>query len=445
MKSATAVLTIASANYLPYVKTLMQSLRDTNPEYRRYLFLADKGHPVDVEAGDLFEVVEADQLGIKCFDDMVTRYDVMELNTAIKPFAIDWLFNETDVDNVIYLDPDICVYRRLTELDNVLASGASAVVTPHITKPLEDGKTPNDYHMLQSGVFNLGFIAISRKDEAREFVRWWSRKLETQCFSDVARSLFTDQKWVDLAPCFLSDLKILRNPAYNVAYWNLMQRPVSNRRGKLTVGGEELAFFHFSGLERSKPTTVSKHQDRLKWQDIKPLQNLFKSYRAALGANGWDNDGKAPYHYNRIGSLEISPILRRLYREQYPDAAPKSAVDEEFLIAMCNQPTGLSNDSGGRVSRLMMYIYLHRPDLQSVFSLSSAEGIEGFIGWYKASAKREYHFDDRLIEPQPSPAQPSAPAALTLQIPGGHPNQAKPWWFRQWRKLRRWTLTRVAG
>ncbi len=442
MKPKTAILTIASANYLPYVRTLMQSVRDTNPHYRRYLFLADKGHSID--AGDLFETVEADRLGIRAFNDMVTRYDVMEFNTAIKPFAIDWLFEQTDVDNVIYLDPDIFVYRRLTELDKALADGASAVVTPHITEPLEDRKTPNDYHMLQSGVFNLGFIALSRMDEARAFVRWWSRRLETQCHSDVGRSLFTDQKWVDLAPCFLGDLKILRNPAYNVAYWNLMQRPVTTRRGKLLFGGEELAFFHFSGLERTKPTIVSKHQDRLKWKDIKPLQELFNSYRAVPTANGWGSQGNAPYHYQRLGSLEIKSIVRGLYRELYPDAAPRQRVDENFLIAMCNQPAGLANDQGGRVTRLMVHIYQQRPDLQSVFSLSTREGIDDFVGWYQASAKREYGVDERLIEPTPSAPEPVTIASPAIFVTG-HPNEGRPWWFRQWRKVRRWMLHRLTA
>jgi len=375
---------------------------------------------------------------------MVTRYDVMEFNTAIKPFAIDWLFEHTDVDNVIYIDPDIFVYRRLTELDEVLSSGASAVVTPHITAPLEDGKTPNDHNMLQSGVFNLGFIAVSRKDEARKFVRWWSRRLETQCFSDVSRNLFTDQKWVDLAPCFLSELVVLRNPAYNVAYWNLMQRSVTTQRGKLHFGDDELAFFHFSGLDHSKPSLVSKHQDRLKWQDIKPFHGLFKSYRAKLSENGWGSRVKAPYYYNRVGSLDISSIMRGLYRQAFPEAPPQLDVDEDFLVALCNQPAGLPNDHDGRVSRLMLHVHQNRPDLQSAFALTTADGIDCFVGWYRASAKREYGLDDRLIEPGQFSGQNVNSMTLGNRSLFTHPNKGKPWWFRQWRKLRRWALHRIA-
>src|SRR3982750_3785996 len=109
-----AVMTIASANYMPYVKTLMQSVKESNPEYRRYFVIVDKYDQAEIEQGDLFEIVEAEDLGIDTFDDMKIRYAVMELNTAVKPFAIDWLFENTDARTVIYLDPDIRVYRPLS-------------------------------------------------------------------------------------------------------------------------------------------------------------------------------------------------------------------------------------------------------------------------------------------------------------------------------------------
>jgi hypothetical protein len=439
-------MTIASANYLPYVKTLMQSLRDTNPTYRRYLVLVDKKSLEELDCGDLFEVIEADALGIESFDDMTIRYDVMELNTAVKPFAIEWLFDNTDASSVMYLDPDICVYRRLNELESLLEGDASVVVTPHLTQPLEDGKLPNDHHMLQAGVFNLGFIAINRAQEAREFVRWWGRRLKTHGYSDVGRNLFTDQRWIDLAPCFLANLAVFRDHAYNVAYWNLMQRPVKKRRGKLVYGDRELAFFHFSGLDRSKPRVVSKHQDRLKWKDIEPYQELFNSYRAALTANGWETQSKSAYIYDRIGDLKVSSVIRHLYRDLYPDVVSGHRVDERFLIAMCNAPAGLAVDEDGRITRLMHSVYRRRPDLQAAFSLTGAEGIAAFRHWFEVSAPREYGLDERLANPVDATRQAIAEVALPPPAPAfadRHPNDGKPLLFRKWRKVRKWLIERL--
>ena len=438
-------MTIASANYLPYVKTLMQSVRDSNPDYRRYFILVDKKPRDEIDCGDLFEIIEADQLGINGFDDMAIRYDVMELNTAVKPSAIEWLFDNTDASSVIYLDPDICVYRPLGELETLLKTGSSVVVTPHLTAPLEDGKTPNDHHMLQAGVFNLGFIAVSRKQEARDFVRWWGRRLQTQGYSDVARNLFTDQRWVDLAPCFLTHLAVLRSHAYNVAYWNLMQRPVEKRDGKLLYGGTELAFFHFSGLERSKPRVVSKHQDRLKWKDIGPYQDLFTAYRAALMRNGWQTHGTSPYAYDVINGLKLSPVIRHLYRELYPDVLTGVVVDDKFLIAMSNAPAELPADKEGRLTRLMHGVYRRRPDLHNVFSLTNAQGIREYRHWFEVSTMREYGLDERLARPAPVADEKvvELPPPAPVPIAAPQPNEGKRYLFRKWRKIRKWLIERL--
>ncbi len=441
MTSPTAVVTIASANYLPYVKTLMQSVRDTNPDYRRYLILADKKPLADIACGDLYEIVEADALGIDCFDDMVLRYDVMEFNTAVKPFAIDWLFENTDAANVIYLDPDIQVYRPLEELDEALREGAAAVVTPHLTRPLEDKKSPNDYHMLQAGVFNLGFIAVSRDPEAREFVRWWARRLKTQCHADFSRNLFTDQRWVDLAPCFIGKLKVLRSHAYNVAYWNLAQRSVSSSGKSYLIDGVELAFFHFSGLDRNKDKVVSKHQDRLVWGDIKPLHRLFREYRAKLTENGWLEAAKIPYHYDFSGNIRIVPLIRRLYCHQYPDEPAQAVFSQSFVQDLCNQPANIPGDDGGRLTAIMHQAYRERADLRSTFDLGSRDGIEGFRHWFAVSAGREYGIPDSLSDPSVESISSLRHASLpspTVRIP----NAGRSWAYRKWRKIRKWYLER---
>lgn len=440
MKPKTAVITIASSNYLPYVKALMGSLRDSNPDYDRYFFLADKRKDQDPEDETLFKTVEACSIGIDNFDDLAFRYDIMEFNTAIKPFAIEWLFNNSTYSNVIYLDPDIFVYRKLSELDKILDNGASVVVTPHITTPLEDKKTPNDHHMLQSGVFNLGFIAIARKREALEFVSWWGRRLKTMCYSDIGNNLFTDQRWVDLAPSFLADIHILRNPAYNVAYWNLMQRPTKKVGHGLSVGGVKLAFFHFSGLNQAQPNIVSKHQDRLNWNDLGPYQVLFEKYRKILVDNGWGSRNTQPYFYDRVGTLQTSSVVRRLYRKNYPTVPNNIAIDEHFLLAMCNWPAEALGKSTKGITSLMHFIYCERADLQTAFSLTEPQGVVQFCNWFKSSALREYGLDPRLIVLSDIDQAAASEIVLPTPINSNAPNSDRPWLYQKWRKLRRMTI-----
>ena len=68
------------------------------------------------------ELVPVEDVGIDGLGDMIERYDVVELNTAVKPFYIDYLYRrDPSVEAVIYLDPDILVYASLAPLADTLA------------------------------------------------------------------------------------------------------------------------------------------------------------------------------------------------------------------------------------------------------------------------------------------------------------------------------------
>lgn len=388
------VFTIASKNYLAYARTLLASVKERHPEYRRYLCLADEVNGYFELVNEEFEVIQADQLGIDTFRDMSVRYDIMEFNTAVKPFMIEWLLDNTDLEVVVYLDPDIQVFSRFEALELEIAKGASVVLTPHITYPLEDGLIPNDYHMLQSGIFNLGFIAVRRCDEALRFIQWWGRRLTTQCVSDISKSMFTDQKWCDLAPCFLNRLKVFKDPGYNVAYWNLAQRKVTQGTdGAWLVDGRPLVFFHFSGVSADRRKLVSKHQNRFGWCDIESCQPLLDAYLDALIAAGWSASKQWPYAYSKASTrFKIASVMRHLYREMNPKPLSLDGVDlEQYLIELCNSVAGdIQMGNGIAITNLMGLVFRLRPDLQAAFSLATKEGRQSFAHWFEISGEREY-------------------------------------------------------
>ena len=74
------------------------------------------------------------------------------------------------------------------------------------------------------------------------------------------RMMFTDQRWIDFVPSFF-DHHILKDPGYNVAYWNLHGREVTSRRRPLSRrrscrSGSSTSAASTSG----KPWLLSKHQ-----------------------------------------------------------------------------------------------------------------------------------------------------------------------------------------
>jgi hypothetical protein len=396
-----ALFTIASRNYLPYVRALMQSVRACQPDLLRYVLIVDEPRASGVADADLFTAIHACELGIPTFDDMSVRYDVVELNTALKPFFFDWLFSHSNLDSIVYLDPDIHVYAPLSRVAELLSAGASVVLTPHATAPLDAERgLPNDRQFLKTGVFNLGFIAMRRCDESRRFVAWWSARLLTDCLVDFAANLFTDQRWCDLAPCLLERLQILRDPTYNVAYWNVEQRPLCRHAdGTWWVGSDRLVFYHFSGVDRTRPDAISKHQTRLSWVEVPGLRELFDEYLAELDRAGWALDAEAPYSYGSFRGAPVPRVLRQFYRSRNPQPR-RGAIRESLLaelFADCFLPTVRPLSVAPDLTALMRFVSGSRDDLARIFDLSTREGRADYMHWFYAAAVHEYGLVDSVL------------------------------------------------
>ena len=206
---------------------------------------------------------------------------------------------------LVYLDPDILLFRPMVEVFDGLGAH-NIVLIPHIMQPLQDGKEPSDLSIMKSGVYNLGFLGVRNDPEARALIAWWGERCYLHCRVDVAGHMFTDQRWMDLAPAFVPNPLILRHPGYDVAYWNLAHRRMEqDGDGAWLVNGDPLVFFHFSGISPEDPTVFSKHQNRFTRETLGPVTALCEFYRQRVIANGW----KKPHGF-ATGSLR-SPMAAR--------------------------------------------------------------------------------------------------------------------------------------
>src|SRR6185312_3859629 len=135
---STVVFTIVSKNYLHFARTLMQSVAQHAPNARRFVLLVDENRGELDLARERFEVVEFDELPLPEPRKFAFRYTILELNTAVKPWMFEWVFERVHADRVVYFDPDICLYRSPVELERMLDEGATMLLTPHITGELDD-------------------------------------------------------------------------------------------------------------------------------------------------------------------------------------------------------------------------------------------------------------------------------------------------------------------
>ena len=318
----TIAFTICSVNYLAQARTLGDSLRRTNPELRYCIGLVDRLDGVEFEAGydPGYPLVEVHTIGISGFAGMCDRYNITELNTAVKPFFLSYFFGKyPETDKVVYFDPDIIVFQPLTRLLAHL-DRHEAVLTPHLCTPIEDRKTPNELHHLNTGVYNLGFCAFRRSETVLDYIKWWEEKLRYECLIALCDGLFVDQNWMNFLPLFVENTHIEKHLGYNAAYWNLHERYFSKKDDEFFINEKEpLVFFHYSGYDPRKPELISKYQDRFTFNERPDLVELFAYYYDRLLRNGNEYYRQFPcryiklekiYRYVRVRKALTAPLRR---------------------------------------------------------------------------------------------------------------------------------------
>ncbi|MGA2035384.1 MAG: glycosyltransferase [Thermoguttaceae bacterium] len=403
MNASTCFFTIASKNYLSQVRVLLSSVKRHHPEAATFLVLCDRPDGCFDTAGESFDTIAAEELGIERWPEFAFKYSCVELNTAVKPFAIRRLLGKHGYEQVIYLDPDIMVYRRLDELFRLLAE-REVVLTPHLTDFLpDDGCLPSTAQILQTGTNNLGFVAMRRTERVGQLLDWWSRQLYDRCRCAIQEGLFVDQKWMDLVlPC-VESAALLRHPGYNAAYWNLPQREISGGgRGPCLVNGEPLAFFHFSGFNPTAPTVISKYQTRLSWKGLSPAaRTLFNDYGKRLLAHGYRETSGWPYAYGTFGNgVRIPDCFRRYFHEHLVGAL---APDLELFDVPAHRPSLYrllqSSAAIAPLTGAALALYRCHADLQSAFSRIPGPDALRYAHWFVNPAGGGARLEDVFVEP----------------------------------------------
>lgn len=317
--------TSATFAYLDRVRVLAATLKAHHPDWDFTLCLSDQEPPgwhFDLAQERIDHLVRITELDLPDLPRFMFEHDVVELCTAVKGAMLNRLL-EAGAEKVIYLDPDIAIFSNLTEVARLL-DRHDILLTPHQLDPNHDRKAIKDNEMgtLKYGMYNLGFIAVANTAEGRRFGQWWAARLATDCFDDVADGIFTDQKWCDFVPAFFAGAHILRDPGYNVASWNLSQRPITiDQDGVVRAGGSPLKFYHFTKVDWAGLRAIEFYAG-----DHIETFELLNWYLKALAAN---KPAGLPERYWAYGTyVDGSPITaeqRRIYRfdpvlrERYPD------------------------------------------------------------------------------------------------------------------------------
>jgi hypothetical protein len=310
------VFTSITSNYVPKARVLATSVKRVHPEAFFHLVCADSLVGVAPDHLAVFDtILGLDDLGIPNPRAWAFQHRLVELCTAVKGAAAREIIRRYRARQVFFFDPDVVVLGRLDDLQARLERHA-ILLTPHQTVPETHRQAvlDNEICSLIHGVFNMGFFAVQGMGEGLRFLEWWDARLRQFCHDDKPGGLFTDQRWVDLAPCFFADLEVVREPQYNVATWNLTHRRAAGTAPyDILVEGKPLAFFHFSGLDSGAQEVML---DR--YGSHSPvLLELRRWYLEECERCGQVQYGERPCIYTRYSDGTPIPMTHRLlYRKR---------------------------------------------------------------------------------------------------------------------------------
>jgi hypothetical protein len=346
-----AACTIVSLNYLAYAKTLCDSFLHFHPDCKFYVLLVDRLPTQFNLSSERFELIPVEDLAIPDFESVAFKYDILELNTNVKPAFLKYLLAR-GIEQLIYFDPDIRLFQGV-ELIFDLLHEHSILLTPHCVSPTPDEDRELEQSFLSLGVFNLGFVAVNSSAESLAFLDWWSERCLSLGFCEARTGLFVDQKWANLVPCLFDHVYILKHKGFNVAYWNLFERKISaSESGKFFVNGNDpLVFFHFSGVDWEASDIVSRkaaaHVTLTCRPDLKPLIDLYKG---ELLANQQPGTGNAKYSFGEFSNgVQISTLARRVYasiqQREHVEGNPFDSSGPFYQFARKHRLIGQSDSS----------------------------------------------------------------------------------------------------
>lgn len=335
--------TSAACNYLPKVRLLIQSLKRHHPEIRLVLALSDRLTDPELLGGEAWdEIMPIDTLDIPDWHRWAFTHDIVELSTAIKPFVLSRLLDRPDCAGVFYFDPDMVLFSRLDDLIGRIAV-SDILLTPHQNKP-EVGLAQvidNEICSLKHGTYNLGFIGVRPSPTGRAFARWWADRIYYFCRDDIPNGLFTDQRWIDLAPALFNGVEVIRSSRFNVAPWNLTTRALSgNLYNGYFVDGEPLGFYHFTGFDSGAHQIMTG-----KYSACNPSVNALVTWYENETSD-WQSDplSRQPWAFGQFDDgAKINRAHRLIYRsradlqQRYPCPFAANQGDESTYAGWCSR------------------------------------------------------------------------------------------------------------
>lgn len=283
------IFTSICANYLHKARTLADSVKQHMPDATFLVCLVEREVKPEFAHSTFDRIVLARDAWEGDFDRFIFKHAIVEASTAVKGQFFRYLYREyPDETQFVYLDPDTFVYSDLIEIRTLLQD-RPIILCPHLLHP---GNIAMELSCTMHGVYNLGFLAVNNSAEAKSFIDWWALRLSKYCYDDIPAGIFTDQRWIDLAPCFF-DVHICKHHGYDFAIWSMLNCDFTCENGDYRISGEPIRFIHYSSYGPGAEYWMNEWLPK----GPHPFRDLYAAYGKLHDANDADGISKTPWSY----------------------------------------------------------------------------------------------------------------------------------------------------
>jgi len=313
------LVTLCFTHQLPQVLVLADSYRQQSPAATSdippvVIGLADDPArlPADFQSPypllPVSALFEANRLQI-----LSAQYTPVEFAAACKPRFLQAVFAQyPTAQTVLYADPNGLFLHSVQPILNQLLD-QTMLLTPHLLHPPGDtgpGKPawPDEKYLQNVGLYSADFLAFARSPETDRLLSWWQDRVEDRAYIDFCQGLCTDQIWLMHAPVFFDKVRIVYDPTWHVALWNLPQHQLrqTDSGWQLADTGQPVLFANMKGLA-NPDEGFFPHQTRLRLTDQPDVRDLLQAYRQRVSDTGASALRSIPPAY---GERPVPPVLR---------------------------------------------------------------------------------------------------------------------------------------
>ncbi|QTN30085.1 tetratricopeptide repeat protein [Rhodoferax sp. AJA081-3] len=250
-----ALCSFSTQSHLPLLRTLTASAR-RHFSGKIYLLLIDSDDATLIPEGAI-PVRLGDVIAPAAWDEMVQRYNILELCCTLKPFLMRYVARATGCP-VVYLDADTYLLGSLSP-SLPQKRDFSVFLTPHLLMPFTAERLVEELGTMRIGVYNAGMVGVGTGSDALGFLDWWADRVSRYAYDAPEHGAFTDQKWLDLVPSFFREVQTSRDWGLNVGYWRVRSEQdfTEDSAGRLTFCGALVRLLHLSRFNPDKPDMLT--------------------------------------------------------------------------------------------------------------------------------------------------------------------------------------------